>query len=186
MTEDPGFIPNPDWKLTSTGIPWTFSDSVNIAVGQGEVQVTPLQVARWYSAIANGGSLPTPYLVANYGLTGDQLTPAHQPQLTPTNIKPEVIATIQGGLCAVTTSPVGTAEFVFRNSPLQALGVCGKTGTAQTGGPDTPPLAWFASYAPRENPQVVVVVEIETAGEGSEVAAPIARQVLETYFGLTS
>ncbi len=186
LAEDTGFIPTPNWKLTTTGVPWTFSDAVNIAVGQGEVQVTPLQVARWYSAIANGGSLPTPYLVASYGLTGDTLTPAHTPQMTPTNIKPEVLATIQGGLCAVTTSPVGTAEFVFRNSPLQALGVCGKTGTAQTGGADTPPQAWFASYAPRENPKVVVVVEVETAGEGSEVAAPIARQVLETYFGMNS
>ena len=75
----------------------------------------------------------------------------------------------------MTTSRVGTAEFVFRNSPLQTIGVCGKTGTAQTGGADTPPEAWFASWAPRENPQVVVVAMVETAGEGSEVAAPIAR-----------
>ena len=81
---------------------------------------------------------------------------------------------------------MGTAEFVFRNSPLQTIGVCGKTGTAQTGGENTQPEAWFAAYAPRENPQVVVVGMVETSGEGSEVAAPIARQVLETYFGLTN
>ncbi len=185
LPEQTGFIPDPNWKLTTTGVPWTFSDSVNISVGQGEVQVTPLQVARWYAAIANGGTLMTPYIVGSYGLAGDPLTPAHEPQGTPTNIKPEVLATIQTGICAVTTSTAGTAEFVFRNSPLQALGVCGKTGTAQTGGPDTPPQAWFASYAPRDNPQIVVVVEVETAGEGSEVAAPIARQVLELYFGLS-
>jgi penicillin-binding protein 2 len=185
LIENTGFIPTPDWKRTTFGVDWTFSDEVNFAIGQGEVQVTPLQTARWYAAIANGGSLPTPYLVKEYGLLGDPLTPAHEVQLTPTNIKPEVLETVQGGSCAVTTSTAGTAEFVFRNSPLQTIGVCGKTGTAQTGGDTTPPQAWFASYAPRENPQVVVIAMVETAGEGSAVAAPIARQVLELYFGMT-
>ncbi len=185
LIESSGFIPDPEWKRTTFGVDWTFSDSVNIAIGQGEVQVTPLQTARWYAALANGGSLPTPYLVAQYGLTGDALTPAHETQMTPTEIKPEVIETIRSGICAVTTASYGTAEFVFHNSPLQALGVCGKTGTAQTGDENTPSQAWFASYAPRDNPQVVVVGMVETSGEGSEVAAPLVRQVLEAYFGLT-
>ncbi len=184
IAENPGFIPDPEWKRTTFGVDWTFSDAVNIAIGQGEVQVTPLQTARWYSAIANGGSLPTPYLVQQYGLIGDPPTPAHEPVLTPTGIQPEVLATIREGICAVTSSPVGTAEFVFRNSPLQTIGVCGKTGTAQTGGEGTLSHAWFAAYAPRENPQVVVVVMVETSGEGSGVAAPIAAEVLETYFGM--
>jgi penicillin-binding protein 2 len=185
LPEASGFVPDPDWKRASFGINWTFSDAVNIAIGQGDVLVTPLQGARWYSALANGGSLPTPYIVGQYGLMGDALTPAHAPTMTPTNIKPEVLATVQGGACAVTTASYGTAEFVFRNSPLQTIGVCGKTGTAQTGGDDTQPEAWFAAYAPRENPQIVVVAMVETAGEGSEVAAPIVRQVMETYFGMT-
>lgn len=187
IPESPGFVPDPEWKRTVLGVPWNFSDAVNISIGQGEVQITPLQTARWYSAIANGGSLPTPYLVAQYGLIGDEPTIAHEPELTPTNIKPEVIATLQEGICAVTqVGPLGTgtAEFVFRNSPLQTLGVCGKTGTAQTGGEGTLSHAWFASYAPRENPEVVVVVMVETSGEGSGVAAPIAAEVLETYFGM--
>ncbi|MBI1256318.1 MAG: hypothetical protein GC204_02500 [Chloroflexi bacterium] len=185
LSEQTGLVGDPDWFETNFGDVWRFSEEVNMSIGQGYVLVTPLQVARWYSAIANGGSLPTPFLVSKYGLLGDELTDAHHPQMTPTNIKPEVLATIQGGICAVTTSPVGTAEFVFRNSPLQSLGVCGKTGTAQTGDENTNSEAWFAAYAPRENPQVVVVGMVETAGEGSEVAAPIVRQVLETYFGLT-
>jgi penicillin-binding protein 2 len=187
ITENPGFIPDPEWKRTTTGVDWTFSDSVNISIGQGEVQVTPLQAARWYSAIANGGNLPTPYLVDKYGLIGDEPTIAHEPEFTPTNIRPEVLATIQEGICAVTqTGPLGegTAYYVFRNSPLQTIGVCGKTGTAQTGGETTLSHAWFASYAPRENPEVVVVVMVETSGEGSGVAAPIAAEVLETYFGM--
>ena len=185
IAEQPGFIPDPDWKRTTFGVEWTFSDAVNIAIGQGEVQITPLQTARWYSAIANGGSLPTPYLVEEYGLIGDPPTQAHEPELTPLGISPEVIATIQEGICAVTTDVSnGTAEFVFHNSPLQTIGVCGKTGTAQTGSDGTLSHAWFASYAPRENPEVVVVVMVETSGEGSGVAAPIAAEVLETYFGM--
>ncbi len=186
LPEQTGLIGDPDWYRATYGDDWRFSEEVNMSIGQGYVQVTPLQVARWYSAIANGGSLPTPYLVSQYGLVGDPPTPAHEPEMTPTDIKPEVIQTIQEGLCAVTTSRVGTAEFVFRNSQLQTIGVCGKTGTAQTGDANTNSHAWFASWAPRENPQVVVVAMVETAGEGSEVAAPIAREVLETYFGYTS
>lgn len=93
------------------------------------------------------------------------------------------MATIQSGLCAVTTTESGvpgTAEHIFRDSELQSIGVCGKTGTAQTGNPL--PHAWFAAWAPRENPEIAVVVMVETAGEGSGVAAPITRQILEEYF----
>ncbi len=185
LPENVGFVPDPEWYRTTYGEDWRFSESVNLAIGQGEIQVTPLQVARWYSVIANGGSLPTPYIVGSYGLIGEDLQPAHTPEMIPTGIKPEVIETVRSGICAVTTASYGTAEFVFHNSPLQTIGVCGKTGTAQTGGTDTNSHAWFASYAPRENPQVVVVAMVETAGEGSEVAAPIAREVLEAYFGMT-
>ncbi len=84
-------------------------------------------------------------------------------------------------MCNVTTTQSGTAEFVFRNSPLQDMVVCGKTGTAQAAGP-VPPHAWFAAYAPRDNPEIAIVVMVENAGEGSEVAAPLVRQILEYYF----
>ncbi|MCK6579861.1 MAG: hypothetical protein L6Q98_17350 [Anaerolineae bacterium] len=184
LPENPGRIPDPDWLRTNYGEDWRFSESVNLAVGQGYMGVTPLQVARWFSAIANGGALPRPSLVREVGLIGEPLTRVNTPVMTPTDLKPEVIETIRSGLCAVTL-PGGTADFVFRDSQLQGLGVCGKTGTAQTGGPDTPSDAWFASFAPRENPQVVVVVMVQTAGQGSEIAAPIARQLLEAYFGLS-
>ncbi len=183
--EEPGFMPNPDWFRTSFGFDMPFSEEVNMAIGQGYVQVTPLQVVRWTSAIANGGTLYTPHLVEETGLLGSDPVPAYQPEATPTNLRPEVIDMIQSGMCAVTNTAQGTAEFVFRNSPVQALGVCGKTGTAQTGGPETPSHAWFTSYAPRENPEIAVTVLVETAGQGSEIAAPIARQVYEAYFDMT-
>lgn len=184
IAEESGFIPDPDWVRQVRGTEMTFSDEVNMAIGQGEVQVTPLQVARWFSALANNGTLWTPSLVREYGLLGEARQTAHTPEGTPINVRDDVLDTIRSGLCAVTTDPTGTAEFVFHNSELQTIGVCGKTGTAQTGGPTTPSHAWFASWAPRDNPEVVVVVLVETAGQGSEIAAPIARQVLEYYYDM--
>lgn len=183
LIEETGFIPDPDWMRTVRGETWTFSESVNMAIGQGFMGVTPLQVARWFAAIANDGDLPRPYLVESTGLLGDSITPAMITELTPTGLRPEVLAMIRQGLCDVTREG-GTADFVFRNSPLQSIGVCGKTGTAQAGGPSTPSHAWFASYAPRDNPEIIVVAMVETAGQGSEIAAPIARQVLEAYFDM--
>lgn len=185
IAEESGFIPDPDWFRTTRGYDMTFSDEVNMAVGQGELQVTPLQVARWFGALANGGTLWRPYLVREVGLLGEERLPAHNPEGTPINVQADVMATIQSGLCGVTTDPTGTATFVFEDSELQTIGVCGKTGTAQTGSPTTPSHAWFASWAPRDNPQIAVVVMVETAGEGSAIAAPIARQILEAYFGMT-
>lgn len=183
IPEEAGFMPDPDWFLRSFGTEMPFSEEVNMAIGQGYVQVTPLQVARWIAAIANGGTLYTPHIVRSVGLIGETPEPAYQVEATPTGLRPEVLDVLHSGMCAVTTASYGTAEFVFRNSPLQSIGVCGKTGTAQTGGPDTPSHAWFASYAPRDNPEIAVIVLVETAGQGSEIAAPIARQVLEAYFG---
>lgn len=183
IAEEPGFIPDPDWFLRSFGTEMPFSEEVNMAIGQGYVQVTPLQVARWTAAIANGGTLYTPHVVREIGLIGETPEPAYTPEGTPTELRPEVVDVLHTGMCAVTTADLGTATFVFRNSPLQAIGVCGKTGTAQTGGPETPSHAWFTSWAPRENPEIAVVVLVETAGQGSEIAAPIARRVMEAYFG---
>lgn len=184
LVDEAGFMPDPDWFRTTFGTEMPFSEEVNMAIGQGYVQVTPLQVTRWFAAIANGGDLPRPYLVEHTGLIGSELTTVSQVEMTPTGLRPEVIDMLQDGLCAVTTESYGTAEFVFRNSALQTIGVCGKTGTAQTGGPGTPPHAWFAAYAPRVNPEIAVVALVETAGQGSEIAAPIVRQVMEAYFNL--
>ncbi len=184
LPESPGLIGDPDWLQSTYGLPWTYSEEVNMAIGQGYVQVTPLQVARWFAAIANGGSLPRPVLVSQVGLLGDPMRAVYEPEFVPTQLRTDVLDTIRDGLCAVTTASYGTARFVFENSPLQTYGVCGKTGTAQ----DAPrnSHAWFAAYAPRENPEIAIVAMVENAGQGSEVAAPIARDVLEAYFGLTT
>lgn len=186
IPEEAGFMPNPEWFRTSFGFDMPFSEEVNMAIGQGYVQVTPLQVVRWTAAIANGGTLYRPHLVRATGVLAGTPEPAYEPEATETGLRPEVIDMLQTGMCDVASTSQGTAEFVFRNSPLQAIGICGKTGTAQTGGPETPSHAWFASYAPRSEPEIAVIVLVETAGQGSEIAAPIARQVYEYYFDMAS
>jgi penicillin-binding protein 2 len=183
IAESPGVIGNPDTK--SQFAPdeggWRFSDAVNMAIGQGFVEVTPLQMVRMYSAVLTDGTLYRPQLVARTGLldqTDYTMTPDAMSNI---DIDEEILSYVRTGLCDVTVKTWGTAEFVFRRSRLQELGVCGKTGTAQD------PLqreshAWFVGFAPRENPEVAVIVMIENSGEGSEVAAPLVRDLMEYYF----
>jgi cell division protein FtsI/penicillin-binding protein 2 len=93
-----------------------------------------------------------------------------------------VLDAVRLGMCNVTTGATGTARHIFELSPsLQSLGVCGKTGTAQNLILNTT-HAWFVGYAPREDPEIAVVVMIEDAGEGSAVAAPLVRDIMEYYF----
>lgn len=184
VTEEVGLIGNPDNKQSyePTGVPWNFSDMVNIAIGQGGVAVTPLQLMRAYSSVANDGTLYRPQLVDRVGLLDEfsyQMTPDPMSQ---TGIKPEVLAYIREGLCNVTTSPAGTATHIFRLSRLLEFGVCGKTGTATAADGQGLPHAWFVGYAPRENPQVIVLAMVENSGDGSAVAAPIVCRVLEYYY----
>jgi penicillin-binding protein 2 len=182
IAEESGFIPDPDWKRVNIGIDWSFSDAVNISIGQGEVQVTPLQVARWFAAIANGGTLYRPQLVEKVGILGESPSFVNEPDpMADVNIRPEVFAVLREGLCNVTRRQDGTAEFQFRDYPdLQQIGVCGKTGTAQDG--TRPTHAWFAAYAPMDDPEIAVVVVAENGGEGSGTAAPIVRDILRYYF----
>lgn len=182
LPEAAGNIPDPDW-LRQRGFNWTFSESVNMAIGQGYVDVTPLQFTRLVAGVANGGTLYRPQLVEKVGILGE--TPSYT--LTPdvmstTDIKIEVMDMVRGAMCSVTSVPGGTAEHIFRRSPLQDIGVCGKTGTAQAPGDGVSPHAWFTAYAPRDNPQIAITVLVENSGDGSAVAAPIVRQILEYYF----
>jgi penicillin-binding protein 2 len=185
LDDSAGFITTPDWKLKTMGYDWNFSDEVNISIGQGEVQVTPLQVVRWYAAIANRGELLRPQLVKQVGILGEAPSYTLAPDVMgEVGVKPEIYDMLREGLCAVTQSRAGTAEYQFRNYPdLQNIGVCGKTGTAQDGSsPDAVSHAWFASFAPMDNPQVALAVLVENSGEGSGVAAPLSRDIWRYYF----
>ena len=85
-------------------------------------------------------------------------------------------------MCDVTSGYSGTASQAFYASPLHDVGVCGKTGTAQVPGDDKRPHSWFIAYAPAKEPQIAIVTMVENAGEGSSVAAPITRDILEYYY----
>jgi penicillin-binding protein 2 len=184
LPEAPGLIPNPEWKRTVLGLDWSFSDAVNISIGQGEVSVTPLQVVRMTAALANGGTLYRPQLVQQVGILGE--TPSYTVSPVPMSeidIQTDVLNLVRDAMCAVTTSETGTAEYQFQNSELQTIGVCGKTGTAQDGSrADALSHAWFTAYAPANDPEIAIVVLVENSGEGSAIAAPIARDILEYYF----
>lgn len=186
IDESSGYIPTPNNALRTTGDPWSYAFAINLSIGQGEMQATPLQMARMYAAVANGGDLLRPQLVRERGLL-DQRTPATKRDvMLNTGIAADHLAIVQAGLCDVVGSPVGTAAYPFSRSPLLDIGVCGKTGTAQVPGEDVPPHSWFVAYAPAKDPQIVVVTLVENAGEGSLVAAPLTRDILEAYFFGTS
>ena len=185
LPESAGQIPDPDTALQLTGLPWSYANAVNLSIGQGEVAVTPLQMVRLYAAIANGGDLMQPYLVNETGILNQRTVVADPNIISNYNLTdPNTLEVVQGGLCDVITQTYGTASHIFRNSPLlDGIGVCGKTGTAQAPD-DSLPFSWFASYAPADNPEIAVVVMVENAGDGSAIAAPITRQILEYYFFL--
>lgn len=184
IEEEQGLIIDPDWKARLSSIPWNFSDAVNMSIGQGEVQVTPLQVTRMVAAIANGGQMVRPELVWKAGLLGEAPSFVNTPEVdSVVEIQPEVLEALRAGMCNVTQRQDGTAEYQFRRSELQTIGVCGKTGTATDGSsPSAISHAWFAAYAPMRDPEIAVVVMVENSGEGSGVAAPIVRDILEYYF----
>ncbi len=178
--EATGVVPDPSWKTQNLHEVWYPGDSVNMAIGQGYMLVTPLQVAMMIGAVANGGTLYQPQLIRRIDASGDQpeiqLTPKAAGKLP---VTPEHLQVIQQALLGVTTGAAGTAVQAFRGFPIK---VAGKTGTAENQAED--PHAWFAGYAPADNPQIAIVVIAEQAGEGSEAAAPIFRRVAEAYFGV--
>lgn len=159
--------------------PRTSAEAINNAIGQGNVQVTPLQFAAAVAAVANGGTLYKPYIVQSVGgVDGTEAIFTAQPTIVrEIELEDKTWAVVHEGMCnVIADNNLGTASFVFDNAPYTA---CGKTGTAQAG---FAPNAWFVAYAPAENPEIVVLVTVPNSREGSEVAAPITRRILDFYF----
>jgi penicillin-binding protein 2 len=180
-----GLIPYPAWRnrLHRQGLtdrPWTAGDNVNLAIGQGDLQVNPLQMAIVYAAIANGGRTVRPHLADRVEtVTGEvleEIRPAPKRQLTLPDGAQETIMT---GLTRAAMEQGGTSYEVFGNFPEQ---VAGKTGTAERG--VLPDQAWYIAMAPAEKPEVVVAVTIERGGFGVDSAAPVAARILEKHFKL--
>lgn len=158
--------------------------AVNQAIGQGDVQVTPLQVARFMSAIANGGTLYRPQIVEKIQPIDGSPVLTFKPEAQGTlPLRTENLTSLQEALLMVTNNPRGTARFNLRGF-IEQYKVAGKTGTAESGNGKS--HAWFAGYTLNEAnttlPDIAIVVIVENIGEGSEYAVPIFRAMAETYY----
>ncbi|HAC63863.1 MAG TPA: penicillin-binding protein 2 [Cyanothece sp. UBA12306] len=169
LTEElPGLIADDAWKRQNYNWEWTDGDTVNMSIGQGFTQATPLQVAVMFAVPANGG-----YLVKPHFFKDDR---SIEQWRTSMNLKPSTVKTLREGLRAVVSSGTGKAL----NSPSLPPSA-GKSGTAEA--PPGKAHAWFGGYAPYDKPEIVVVAFAEhSGGGGGSVAAPMVRQVMEAYF----
>ncbi len=180
VEEEAGLVPDPAWKIQAKGEGWAPGDAVNLAIGQGELLVTPLQIATMLAAVGNGGTLYRPQVVQMIAADPKNpewtFEPAAVAQL-PNSA--DSLAVIQDSLHKVTSTSYGTAYRAFEGLEISAAG---KTGTAESGQHN--PHAWFAGYAPAQAPEIAIAVVVEYSGEGATYAAPLFRQVVEAYFGI--
>lgn len=165
-----GLVPTPTWKEQFKGERWFLGNTYHLAIGQGDVGVTVLQVNLLTGAIGNGGKLCKPVIE----MTNDKFLISNCEDLS---ISDKTLELVRLGMAAVCASG-GTAFPLFDFEPQVAC----KTGTAQHGGEATLPHAWFTAVAPADKPELVITVLLEAAGEGSYEAAPVARQILEYWF----
>lgn len=182
--EKGGLVPNEAWKRRQyAGGPaydqiWYPPETMDVAIGQGALKVSPLQLAGAYAAIATGGLVYRPQFWSEVLGPGGDVIKRNAPQLLRRmQLSSQTWRVIQASLRAVITDSRGTARGIFGNFPIP---VSGKTGTAEV--PGRTSHAWFAGYAPAENPEIVIAVFVENGGGGSGVAAPVARRVLEAHF----
>jgi penicillin-binding protein 2 len=161
---------------------WFIGDSVNLAVGQGETVVTPLQLANAYATFANGGTVYQPRVAARaLDQDGNPVRDVAPVVTRHVEQPPGLRDPIMAGFKGVTADSQGTARIAFQSFNLAAFPVAGKTGTAQVvGKQDT---ALFVGMAPADSPQYVVAVVMEQSGFGGEAAAPVARRIMQGIAG---
>jgi len=190
--EVPGLIPDTNWKLRDRNQKWSPGETLPVSIGQGYVLCSPLQVAMFTAAVANGGSFFRPHLVKEVLDVDGQVVKRFEPELiSRIEVSPEQLKAVQDGLEAVVGEEGGSG----RRAALPDIRVSGKTGTSQVvnlalakANKDVYEYhdhAWFTSYAPSEKPEVVVTVLLEHTGGGGTYAAPVARRMLEAYFDPT-
>lgn len=174
--ERSGLVPDREWSLRVRGHPWYPGETISVAIGQGPLLVTPLQMAVMMATVANGGFQPTPHLAKDKVVAGDRVT----------GIDPRWWDVVRKDLHEVVARGTGY------NSHVEGMEIAGKTGTVQvvaqetwTKSEDLPfeqrDHAWFAAFAPVEDPELVVAVFVEHGGGGSRAAAPIAKVIYEEF-----
>jgi penicillin-binding protein 2 len=202
--ESQGLIPTPEWrrktyagpKFTEVDRTWKPGYSIQLAIGQGQVTVTPLQMARFYALVANGGRLVTPHVADDVEQTASNGEPekvlrrfaAQPPQAL--NVDAGALRNVQQGLYEATHATIGTSSGVFGSFPVA---IAGKTGSAEKltrlpGYPNPVNLtqSWWCGYGPYDAPTITVCAVIENGGHGGVAAAPAALKVFEQYFHTTA
>lgn len=192
--EEAGTVPTPNWKEKVIGEPWYLGDTYHYGIGQGFLLTTPLQVNGWTQVIANSGTLYKPHLLKS-----------EKPKAIASNLLDKHSSDLIRQGMVESCSPGGVAwpffEYKVKNPKLKIDGknilgvdpasgsadfrkivVACKTGTAEHGGPTTKPHAWITLFAPAYNPEIIVTVLSEESGEGSSVAGPIAKKILDNWF----
>jgi penicillin-binding protein 2 len=193
--ESPGVVPTParsaaeykaDPKAFPGGPGWYTGDSANTAVGQGEVLVTPLQLADAYAAFANGGTLHRPQVALDAETATGHVVRRYRPEVTGHSaaLTGADRAAMTEGFVGVVNDSSGTAYSDFARTPLATKDIAGKTGTAQVTGAGKQDTSVFTSFAPASDPQYVIDCFIEDAGYGASVAAPVVRSLYEQLYGL--
>jgi penicillin-binding protein 2 len=184
-------VPSTEWKQKAKHEPWLPGETISAAIGQGYVTVTPLQMASLIGTVANNGTIYRPRLVqAIMDRTTGQLHQLPVVPKTKLNVKADTLKLIREALAGVVTEGTGGRA----KSSLVTIG--GKTGTAQTAALRTGPEkdipkkfrdhAWFVAFAPVEKPTIAVAVLAEHMGHGGSAAAPLAKELIETYVKLTA
>lgn len=183
--EKEGVVPSPHWKNQQLGEIWYPGETLSFAIGQGDLQATPLQLLQLMALIAGDGTAKIPHLIKKYR-RWDAVTPAPLKERKPCDIPAHCFDVVKAAMWRVVNLDDGTGS----KAAIPGLDVCGKTGTAQLitftndagEREDRFKNAWFAGFAPRQNPEVAVIVLVEHASAGGLNAAPIARQILNAYF----
>jgi penicillin-binding protein 2 len=190
--EKPGIVPSTSWKKRSSGIPWYSGETLSLAVGQGYLSTTPIQLLSLISTIANGGKLYLPQVVERVENVYEGVLKEYPPvEKGRVNVSERTLRIIQEALMGVVNEPHGTGWACALNEEK----VAGKTGTAQVvripqnfakGDMEKMPLkfrdhAWFVAYAPFEDPRISIAVIVEHGGFGATAAVPIAKKVIEKY-----
>lgn len=165
-----GLVPTPEWKMNTIGERWFLGNTYHMAIGQGDMALTPIGINASISAIAADGVYCTPRIVG-------------EPECQNLGISAESISLVKEGMVGACDEE-GTAFPFFDFEEDSGIQVACKTGTAETGFADESTHAWFSVFAPVDEPEIVATVLVERGGEGSRVAAPIAREIFDYWFGV--
>lgn len=175
-SEQTGLVPDPEWKKKVKKESWYIGDTYHIAIGQGDLLVTPIQLARALSSIANGGNLVTPHIVASVEDPETEKIIATSFTKAKMAVSWDVLQTVRDGMHRTVDSETGSARSLH-SLPFSSAG---KTGTAQFG-TEAKTHAWYIGYAPFDNPKIVVAVLVEGGGEGNAISVPVAGRVFQYH-----